>query len=358
MPSQKQLRWSELRVGITVVVASVVLAILIFLMSGTGGFLTRKITLVTYFDNAEGLRDGEPVDLQGVPIGNVATVRVVPDRPKTPVRVTMKIQSNFAPMIHKDSTATVETAGVLGESFVDIQNQDPPRLPPVKEGDELPHENAPGISDVVRSSQGTLVNMDKLVSRLDRIVSEIESGNGTLHGVIYDPTLINKVNALVNQIQELVADVSNGKGTIGKFFADDTLYRKADDAVDKLDRIVDDINNGKGTAGKLIKDETLYNNLNQTVTKANKLIDDINAGKGAIGMMAKDQEFARKLRNTIDKVSLIADQLESGKGSAGKFLKDPSMYNNTDQLLLETRNLVKAIRENPKKYLTIRFRVF
>jgi len=50
--------------------------------------------------------------------------------------------------------------------------------------------------------------------------------------------------------------------------------------------------------------------------------------------------------------------LEAGQGTAGRFLKDPSIYNNSDQLLLETRTLIKAIRENPKKYLTIRFRVF
>jgi len=75
-------------------------------------------------------------------------------------------------------------------------------------------------------------------------------------------------------------------------------------------------------------------------------------------MVAKDEEFARKLRNTLDKVSRMADQLEAGQGTAGRFLKNPSIYNNTDQLLLETRTLVKAIRENPKKYLTIRFRIF
>ena len=69
-------------------------------------------------------------------------------------------------------------------------------------------------------------------------------------------------------------------------------------------------------------------------------------------------ELARKLQNTIEKLSLIADRLEAGQGSAGKLLKDPSVYNNTDQMLVETRNLVKAIRENPKKYLTIHFRVF
>jgi phospholipid/cholesterol/gamma-HCH transport system substrate-binding protein len=358
LPSQKQLRWSELRVGITVVVASVVLAILVFLMSGTAGFLTRKITLVTYFDNAEGLRSGQPVDLNGVPVGNVTSVRVVSDRPQTPVRVAMKINRDFAALIHKDSTAIVKTAGVLGESFVDIQNQEPPQKPPVADGDELPHENAPGLEDVVRSSQSTLVNVDTLIKRLDRIVSEIESGKGTLHGVIYDATLINRVNGLVNQMQQLVADVSNGKGTIGKFFSDETFYRKANDAVDKLDRLVDDLNEGKGTAGKLLKDDTLYNNANQTIASANKLVADVNAGKGALGTLAKDEEFARKLRSTVDKLSAIATELEAGQGTAGHLLKDSSVYNNTDQLLVETRSLIKAVRENPKKYLTIHFRIF
>ena len=60
----------------------------------------------------------------------------------------------------------------------------------------------------------------------------------------------------------------------------------------------------------------------------------------------------------LEKLSNISDRLEGGEGSAGRLFKDPSLYNNTDQMLIETRNLVKAIRENPKKYSTIRFRVF
>jgi hypothetical protein len=39
-------------------------------------------------------------------------------------------------------------------------------------------------------------------------------------------------------------------------------------------------------------------------------------------------------------------------------LKNPSLYLNTDQMLVETRALVKAIRENPKRYLTFRVKVF
>ena len=61
MPSQQQLKWSQLRVGITVVVALITLAVLIFLMSGTAGLFTTKLTLYAYFDNAEGLLVGAPV---------------------------------------------------------------------------------------------------------------------------------------------------------------------------------------------------------------------------------------------------------------------------------------------------------
>ena len=71
MPSQKQLKWSQLRVGLTVVIASIILMVLIFLMSGTGGWFTHKIHLNLFIDNAGGLREGAPVRLAGVDIGNV-----------------------------------------------------------------------------------------------------------------------------------------------------------------------------------------------------------------------------------------------------------------------------------------------
>jgi phospholipid/cholesterol/gamma-HCH transport system substrate-binding protein len=128
--------------------------------------------------------------------------------------------------------------------------------------------------------------------------------------------------------------------------------------VDKLNVVIDDLNAGKGSAGKFLKDPALYDNANATIANVKKFTEDVNAGKGALGKMTKDEEFARKLQDTIDKLSAISDRLEAGEGSAGKLLRDPSLYNNADQMLVETRGLVKAIREDPKKYLTIRFRVF
>src|SRR5260370_38515125 len=45
LPSQKQLKWSQLKVGVTVIVASVILTVLGVLMSGTGGLFTKTILL-------------------------------------------------------------------------------------------------------------------------------------------------------------------------------------------------------------------------------------------------------------------------------------------------------------------------
>jgi phospholipid/cholesterol/gamma-HCH transport system substrate-binding protein len=290
-------------------------------------------------------------------VGNVTAIRIVADRPLAPVQVTMKITRKYQPLVRKDTTATVKTAGVLGESFIDLESRGATK-PQVAEGDELPASNAPNLEDVVRSSQGTLQNVDILVKRMDRILAQVESGKGTLGQVINDPTLIKKVNTMLDQIQGLLNDVNSGQGTIGQLFKDKELYRKLDDTVAKLNRIADDAEAGKGNLGKFLKDDSLYNNLNQTAAKANKLMDDVNSGKGTVGKLVKDEEFARKLHNTVDRLSAIADRLEAGEGTAGRLLKDPSVYNNTDQLLVETRTLMKAVRENPKKYLTIRFRIF
>lgn len=357
MPSQHQVRWSELRVGLTVIFAAIVLGVLIFLMTGTTGLFTRKINLKAYFENAGGLREGAPVRLEGVDIGNVSRIRVVQGKPLTPVEVTFKITTKYSNELHKDSLATLATAGVLGETYVDISSKTA-KGPPAQDGDTLDTLEKPDLQDVVRASQTTLQNMDVLLHRLDRIVAAVERGEGSVGKLIYDPALYNQLQATLGEVQQVVNQVSAGKGSIGKLINNDELYDKLNASIDKVNKMIDEVDNGQGTVGKLIKDPTLYNNANDTIGKANTLMGDINAGKGTLGKFAKDEEFARKVDNTVTRLSELSDKLANGQGTAGKLFSDPSVYNNTDQMLLETRNLVKAIREDPKKYLTIHFRIF
>jgi phospholipid/cholesterol/gamma-HCH transport system substrate-binding protein len=357
VPTQKELRWSQLRVGLTVLFASIVIAVLIFLMTGATGLFTPKIILKAYFENASGLRVGAPVRLEGVDIGNVAVIGVDASRPLSPVEVTMKVAIRYRMGLRKDSLATLATAGVLGETFVDISNK-AAKGPEAQNGDVLRTEERPDIQDVVRASQTTLQNVDTLVRRLDRIVSAIERGEGSIGKLIYDPTLYNKLNTTLNQVQSMVNQISEGRGSIGKLINSDELYNKLNDSVNKVNKLVDEIDQGQGTVGKLIKDPSLYNNANETIAKANKLMEDVNSGKGALGKFAADPEFAKKLDDIVTNLRIISDRLQNGEGSAGLLLKDPSLYTNADQMLVETRNLIKAVRENPKKYLTIHFKMF
>jgi phospholipid/cholesterol/gamma-HCH transport system substrate-binding protein len=357
LPSQKQLKWSQLKVGITVVVAGVVLAVLIILMSGTGGLFTHKLILKSYFFDAQGLRVGAPVRLSGVDIGNVSQIRIVPNKPEAPVEVTMKVNTKYQFNLRKDSKTLLSTAGVLGETYINIDSSKATAAE-VGDGDVLATNEQPGYQDVMRSTQNALQNMQALLARVDRIVAYVESGQGSIGKVIYDAALYNRLNATVNEFQQLVSEVSQGQGSIGKLITSDDLYNKANASLDKINLLIDDLNAGKGTAGKILKDETLYNNANQIIANFKQLTDDINAGKGAVGTLTKDQEFANKLKNTMNRISDISDRLDAGEGTAGKFLHDPSMYNNTNKLLTDTQELIQAIRKNPKKYLTIHLKLF
>ncbi|MGO9863538.1 MAG: MlaD family protein [Terriglobales bacterium] len=357
MPSQKQLKWSQLRVGLTVLIASVTLAVLIFLMSGTGGWFTHKITLRSYVDNASELREGAPVRLHGVDIGNVTSVQIVRDKPTTPVEVTMKVNTKYKFNLRKDSVILLSTAGVLGETYVDIDSSTA-KGPQVTDGDTLLAHDQPDFQDVVRASQGTLQNMDALLKRLDNIVAFVESGKGSIGKAIYSPALYEQLDATVLEFKGLLDQIQSGKGSLGPLVTSDESYKKALAAIDKINALVDGLQQGKGTAGKLLNDSQLYDNANKTMADVSQLTADINAGKGALGKIARDQEFAARLQTLMTNLSKLSDRLEKGEGTAGMFFNDPALYNNSNQTLVETRELVKAIRENPKKYLTIHMKIF
>ncbi len=359
MPSQKQLKWSELRVGVTVIFASLVLALLLFLMSGTGGFFSTRMTLVSFFDNAEGLREGAPVRLNGVDIGNVTAIRIVPDKDKqiTPVEIVMKVGTKYRFNLRRDSLTSLDTAGVLGETYIDIDSSQAIAAL-AQDGDQLPTRVHPDFNEVVRSSQSTLQNMDALLKRADRILAFAESGKGSLGKLIYDPTLYDQFSKTVAEFNQIVDQIAKGQGSLGQLINRNDAYNKFVATLDKMNGVIDDLQAGKGTAGKFLKDPSLYNNANDTIANFKQVSADLNAGKGSAGRLLKDEELAKKLDTTMTKLAALTSELEAGQGTAGKLFKDEALYNNANQMLEETRNLVKAIRQDPKKYLSIKLHIF
>ena len=361
MPSQQEVRWSQLKVGVIVLVAVIVLVTLLFLMTSSSGMglTSHKLQVTTYFENAAGLKDGAAVNLQGVTIGTVKSVRVVstPDRKLTPVQVVMKLDSKYQTSLKKDSKAALTTVGVLGDTVVDINSQYATGAP-LQDGDELHTLETPNLQDVVKASQGTIETLNVILAKMNTIVDNLQSGKGSVGQLINNPDLYNKANATVDELHKLTVNINEGRGSVGKLINDDELYNRLNSTVKTLSDVATALNNGQGTAGKLLKDETLYNNLNQTLTQANALMTDARNGKGAAALLLNDPKFRDSLNDTLTQVNTLVAGVSAGKGTLGKLATDDTAYTNLNKLLTESTNLVTTIRSDPKKYLTIHLKIF
>jgi phospholipid/cholesterol/gamma-HCH transport system substrate-binding protein len=361
MPSQQEVRWSQLKVGLIVLVASVVLVTLLFLMTSSAGLgiFSHKLTITTYFENSAGLKPGAAVNLQGVTIGTVKTVTVVatPDRKLTPVKVVMKLNEKYADELKKDSKASLTTIGVLGDTVVDINSQFAVG-PPLRDGDELKTLETPSLTDVVKASQGTIESLNVILAKMNTIVDNLQTGKGSIGQLINNPDLYNKLNGTVDELHKLTVNLNKGKGTIGKLISDDSLYNRLNETTAKLQDITNDLDAGKGSAGKLLKDPSLYDNLNSTLKHANSLMAEADAGKGGLGLLVKDPNFRKQLNDTVTQVNQLVSGINQGRGTLGKLATEDTLHTNMNNLLTNSSDLVTAVRQNPKKYLTIHLKIF
>jgi len=362
MPSQQEVRWSQLKVGIIVLVSVVILTTLLFLMTSASGFSvgSHKLTINTYFENSAGLKPGAAVTLEGVTIGNVKSVAVTtdPDRKLTPVLVVMKVDSKFQPSLHKDSKAALTTIGVLGDTVVDINSQ-VATGPPIQDGDELKTLETPSIQDVVKASQGTIEEINVILAKMNSVVDNLQSGKGSFGQLLTNPDLYNKFSATVDEIHQTTVKLNSNGNTIGKFMNDNAqAYDRLNDTLGKVDSIVSDLQSGKGSGGKLLKDDAMYNNLNSSLVHLNSILADADAGKGGLGLLVKDPAFAKRLNDTVTQANALITNINDGKGTLGKFATDDAAYTNLNKLLTESTTLVTTIRQDPKKYLTIHMKIF
>src|SRR5215470_1649259 len=88
MPRTRSLAWSELRIGVVVILAIIIAAALIFSLTGTKGFSWQRYTLKTRFPNVAGLAKGSPVRVAGVEVGMVTAI----DFAETQVDVTFQVK--------------------------------------------------------------------------------------------------------------------------------------------------------------------------------------------------------------------------------------------------------------------------
>lgn len=112
-----RIRTLEIGVGLFLLAGLLALLLLSLRVSGLSVAQGDTYKLYAYFDNIAGLGVRSKVTMAGVTIGKVTAIDL--DRDSYTGRVTMEIEKNVD-ILPTDSTASILTAGLLGEKYVGI----------------------------------------------------------------------------------------------------------------------------------------------------------------------------------------------------------------------------------------------
>jgi phospholipid/cholesterol/gamma-HCH transport system substrate-binding protein len=358
MPQRKEIQWAQLRVGITVAVCLIILIAGVFVVSGQIGFITRKYSLRAYFATAAQLRPGSQVDLAGIPVGTVKSVSISNSHdPNRAVIIVMSIALKYQDDIRRDSEVDQTTAGLLGESYLDISRGSPGQ-PVIPDNGEIKAHQEADMKQVMKNANDVVSNLTVLSARLNDITNEITQGKGSIGKLLYDDSFYNQLQATAKSAHEMIASIQDGRGTIGKFMADPTVYNKTVDTLNRLNQFLDQAQNGQGTLGRIVSDPALYNQLRDLSAKLNTTIDNINKGQGTLGKLVTDKELYDHMNSTMAHVDTLTARIDEGKGTLGKLSTDDTLYKNLSASSESLRAFLTEFRKNPKKYLSIRVHIF
>jgi phospholipid/cholesterol/gamma-HCH transport system substrate-binding protein len=357
MAQRKQLSWTELRVGLFVLVGLFLLAVAIFYVTGVKIF-GPKYRLTTYLPEVDALSEGAPVSLDGVTIGSVDAIRLNPkpqDRMQS-VQVAMRIDKKYQEEIRTDSTASLITEGLLGNRYVTIKRGLSGTVIP--NNGVIPGAEEAAMKQMVERGADLMQNLGALSNDVRGIVDQVQKGNGTLGKLLNDPGLYNHLNDTASRLQAVATSIQSGEGTLGKLVSSDELYDKANATIGHVEDITGAVRDQKGTMGKLVYDPAVYDNAKTFLANGNATLADIRAGKGTLGKLTTDDTLFNNLRDASANVRDASAKLNSNQGTMGKMFSDPAFYDNLTGATADLRLLLSDFRQNPKKFLHVKLAVF
>jgi phospholipid/cholesterol/gamma-HCH transport system substrate-binding protein len=356
--AQRKLTWAELRVGLFVLVALIILAMGIFYVTGQSGFWVPKYRVRAYLPEAKELQDGAPVSLDGLNVGNVESINLTPhpsDKQHN-ITIVMRITQRYRDQIRTDSTARLVTQGLLGNRYVDItRGVTGTEIPP---GGVVPSGQVHEMSDVVERGYDVVQNLGVLSTQINDMVAEVRRGQGTIGKFVTDPSIYNHLNGSAAKVDAMLTSIQEGNGSVGKLVATDELYNRVNSAVSKVDDVVGAVRDQKGTMGKLIYDPAIAESVKEMADKGNGLLADVRAGKGSLGKFVTDDTAYNNLRDASANVRDATAKLNANEGTLGKMFSDPALYDNMTGLAGDMRLLMSDFRQNPKKFLQIKLGIF
>jgi phospholipid/cholesterol/gamma-HCH transport system substrate-binding protein len=358
VPSKEKVSVAQLKVGILSIVALACITLIVFLLTGNASWFKKQILLHVYTSDAVGLNPGSPVRINGIQAGTVKKVQLSGDtNPQKVIKVDFVVNEEMRKQIPVDSIASISSDNLLGSTkFLQINKGTKPEL--IQPDATMKSADTRQFDALIQQGYNVLDSLQVILGKAQDIVGQVEVGKGTIGKLLVDETLYNSLQATVGQVQLLTTNLNSKHGTIGHLINDDALYSQVQTVVNKIDQMTADLQAGKGTAGLLLKDPKVYNDLDQSLGQVNTLLAKVNSGQGTIGQLVSNDKTARQLNDALDKVNVTLDKVNSGQGTIGQLLVNPQLYESLNGTTRELHDLLRDFRANPKKFLSIKLKIF
>jgi len=358
MPSKEKVSFSQLKVGILAIVALACITLIVFLLTGNASWFKKQVPLKMYTSDAAGLTPGAPVRINGIQAGSVKAVQLSGDtNPQRVIRVDLVVDQEMQKQIPSDSIASISSDNLLGSTkFLQINKGTRPDT--IQANATVKSADTRQFDALIQQGYNVLDSLQVILGKVQDIVGQVEVGKGTIGKLLVDETLYTSLQATVNQVQMLTTNLNSKKGTIGALINDETLYNQVQGVVARIDALTADLQAGKGTAGLLLKDPKVYNQVDSSLEQINTLLTGINKGKGTLGQLVSNDKAARQLSDALDKVNVTLDKVNSGQGTIGQLLVNPQLYDSVNGTTRELHDLLRDFRANPKKFLSIKLKLF
>ena len=299
---------NELKVGFLALLAFLILYFGFNFLKGNDIFSSARIYYVEY-DNVDGLMVSNQVMVNGIEVGKVKKVEILPEKANK-ILVTLRLSQDI--VIPDKTVAVLSDGALLGGKIIRLRLEGKGNL---AEDSFLKGETEVGVTALLKERAiPVIANADSLLVSFRQISNKFD------HTGTYLNTLLKTSNETV----------SNINGSVNGIVADNKA------------NIAQISSNMKTLSTDLIETEK---QLRPLLTKFNTVADSLNALK--IGKTLKEVDA------TVISLKKIVQGLERGEGTAGKLIKNDSLYLGLNKTIVDLDKLLLDFRLQPKRYIGI-----
>jgi phospholipid/cholesterol/gamma-HCH transport system substrate-binding protein len=299
-----------LAVGIFIIAGITLFALGIFLVGNRHEAFSRHMLLYTEFSNLDGVTKGSKVQVAGMDAGEVTRI-VVPRSPDDRFRVQMKVDEQFHGLVRADSVVTVDTEGVVGNTFLTIHTGS--RNAPIAQAEAILQSKPPvNISDLLTNGLGVINDADATLKQV----------TGKLNAAL------NGTNDAIGNANDLIVGLKEGRGPAGMLLRDERVADQIRETLSAVQSTTSNLKQASVGVSSIVADvqqRQLPQKLDDTMTQihsasthANATIEQVHQtltlalGPDSNGVTG-GQNISRALSNVNAATSNMAEDTEALK---------------------------------------------